>query len=178
MQEKLIKILHNFLDFSADTEGSFSIENLKSGHINDTFKVVVNAQNFILQRVNTAIFPEPLKIMENIETVANHLKPKDYKRSILAFVKTKDNTSIHFDGGDAWRLMPFIDNTYSILKVENENQAFIAAEAFGEYLSFLSDLDVSTIHTILPNFHNADFRIQQHQEARSEEHTSELQSPC
>ena len=165
MREKLIKILHNFLDFSADTEGSLSIENLKSGHINDTFKVVVNAQNFILQRVNTAIFPEPLKIMENMETVANHLKSKDYKRSILEFVKTKHNTSIHFDGGDAWRLMPFIENTYSILKVENENQAFIAAEAFGEYLSFLSDLDVSTIHTILPNFHNADFRIQQHQEA-------------
>ena len=113
MQEKLVKILHNFLDFSADTEGSVFIENLKSGHINDTFKVVVNAQNFILQRVNTAIFPEPLKIMENIETVANHLKSKDYERSILAFVKTKDNTSIHFDGGDAWRLMPFVDNTYS-----------------------------------------------------------------
>ena len=165
MQEKFVKILHNFLDFTADTEGSVSIENLKSGHINDTFKVVANEQNFILQRVNTTIFPEPVKIMENIKTVANHLKSKNYERSILTFIKTKNNTPIHFDGGDAWRLMPFIDNTYSILKVENENQAFIAAEAFGEYLSFLSDLDVNTIHTILPNFHNADFRIQQHQDA-------------
>ena len=165
MQEKLVKILHNFLDFSADTEGSLFIENLKSGHINDTFKVVVSQQNFILQRVNTAIFPEPLKIMENIEIVANHLKSKDYKRKILSFIKTKSNTAIHFDNGDAWRLMPFIDNTYSILKVENENQAFIAAEAFGEYLSFLSDLDINTVHTILPNFHNADFRIQQHKDA-------------
>lgn len=165
MQENLIKILHNFLNFSVDTEGSVFIENLKSGHINDTFKVIVNQQNFILQRVNTAIFPEPLKIMENIETVANHLKSKDYTKSILEFVKTKNNASIHFDGEDAWRLMPFIGNTYSILKVENENQAFIAAEAFGEYLNFLSDLDVNTIHTILPNFHNADFRIQQHQDA-------------
>ena len=61
--------------------------------------------------------------------------------------------------------MPFIDNTYSILKVENEQQAFVAAEAFGDYLSYLSDLDVHKIHTILPNFHNADFRIQQHQDA-------------
>ena len=119
-----------------------------------------------MQRINTAVFPEPLKIMENIETVATHLKSKSYKRSILGFVKTKDGQSLVTDTeGGVWRLVPFVGNTYSILKIENENQAFIAAEAFGEYVSYLSDLDVVKIHTIIPNFHNADFRIQQHQDA-------------
>ncbi len=166
MYGKLIPILHNFIEIDENTEGTFLIENLVSGHINQTFKVSIGDQNFILQAINTAIFPEPFKIMENIETVANHLKSKSYERHILNFIKTKNSASIAFDTeGAAWRLMPFIDNTYSILKVENEQQAFVAAEAFGEYLSYLSDLDVRKIHTILPNFHNADFRIQQHQEA-------------
>ncbi len=166
MYEKLIPILQNFIEIDQNTEGPLVIENLVSGHINQTFKVSIKGQNFILQSINTAIFSEPLKIMENIETVATHLKSKHYECAILSFIKTKNNASIVFDKeGAAWRLMPFIDNTYSILKVENEQQAFIAAEAFGEYLSYLSDLEVSKIHTILPNFHNADFRIQQHRDA-------------
>ncbi len=166
MREKLIKILKNFLEIGSDTEGSLSIETLKSGHINETFKVSIDAKNYILQRINTVIFPEPLKIMENIETVATHLKSKSYSRSILGFIKTKDGQSLVSDTeGGIWRLVPFVGNTYSILKIENENQAFTAAEAFGEYLSFLSDLDVSKIHTIIPDFHNADFRIQQHRDA-------------
>jgi hypothetical protein len=180
MRENLIKILKNFLEIGSDTEGSLSFETLKSGHINETFKVCIDTKNYILQRINTAIFPEPLKIMENIETVATHLKSRSYKRSILGFIKTKDGQSLVTDviasddfnrearsgtEGGVWRLVPFVGNTYSILKIENENQAFIAAEAFGEYVSYLSDLDVIRIHTIIPNFHNADFRIQQHQDA-------------
>lgn len=166
MYEKLIPILQNFIEIDQNTEGALVIENLVSGHINQTFKVSIKGQNFILQSINAAIFPEPLKIMENIEAVAIHLKSKDYERTILSFIKTKNNASLAFDTeGTAWRLMPFVDNSYSILSIENEQQAFVAAEAFGEYLSCLSDLEVSKIHTILPNFHNADFRIQQHRDA-------------
>jgi aminoglycoside phosphotransferase (APT) family kinase protein len=174
MRDNLNKILKNFLEIGAYTEGSLFFENLQSGHINETFKVGVDGQNYILQRINMNIFREPQKIMENIETVATHLKSKSYPRSILDFVKTKLGQSlvekgvengVYTEGSSVWRLMPFVDNSYSILKIDNEQQAFIAAEAFGEYMSYLSDLDVAKIHTILPNFHNADFRIQQHRDA-------------
>jgi thiamine kinase-like enzyme len=181
MREKNLEILENFLEIGAYTEGSLVFETLQSGHINETFKVTVADKNYILQRINTNVFPEPQKIMENIETVATHLKSKSYPRSILGFVKTKSGQSLVETGvengvytdlsrdnrerSSVWRLMPFVENSYSILKIETEQQAFIAAESFGEYISYLSDLDVSKIHTILPNFHNADFRIQQHQDA-------------
>jgi serine/threonine protein kinase len=174
MREKISQILGNFFEKGAYTEGSLFFETLQSGHINETFKVGIGSENYILQRINTNIFPEPQKIMENIETVANHLKSKDYPRSILSFIKTKSEQSlvensvekgVYTEGSSVWRLMPFVDNSYSILKIETEQQAFIAAEAFGEYAHYLSDLDVQKIHTILPNFHNADFRIQQHRDA-------------
>ncbi|MDZ7878389.1 MAG: aminoglycoside phosphotransferase family protein [Saprospiraceae bacterium] len=162
MYEKLIPILQNFLD----TEGGVFFETIQSGHINETYKVTIGKTHYILQRINTHIFPEPQKIMENIETVAHHLKSKNYTRSVLDFVKTQNNQSWAKDTeGGAWRLLRYVENTYSILKIETEQQAFTAAKAFGEYISYLSDLDVSKIHTILPNFHNADFRIQQHRDA-------------
>ena len=179
MKKEIQNIVQNFLD----TEGSqFDVEVLKSGHINDTFKVSLEKEHkikhFIVQKLNTSIFPEPQKIMENIETVAQHLTSKGYEKAILACLKTKKGEYFYQDteGGNLtgfWRMIPFIENTYSILKVENVNQAFEAAKAFGEYLKYLEDLDVSKIHTIIPNFHNAAFRAQQFREALKNKPTEE-----
>ena len=179
MKENIQNIAQNFLN----TEGyQFSAEVLKSGHINDTFKVSIekgtSIEHFIVQRLNTTIFPEPQKIMENIETVAQHLTSKGYEKAILSCLKTKKGDYFYqnTEGGNSkgfWRMIPFIENTYSILKVENENQAFEAAKAFGEYLKYLVDLDISKIHTIIPNFHNAPFRVQQFKEALKNKPTEE-----
>lgn len=190
MKKDIQNIAQNFLD----TEGSqFDVEVLKSGHINDTFKVSLEKEHkikhFIVQKLNTSIFPEPEKIMQNIETVAQHLTSKGYEKAILSCLKTKKGEYFHQDTDERgsrhealhqgsistgfWRMIPFIENTYSILKVENENQAFEAAKAFGEYLKYLVDLDTSKIHTIIPNFHNAAFRVQQFREALKNKPTGE-----
>lgn len=162
-------ILKNFIN----TEGvSISTETLKSGHINDTYKVTVNpldntnAQDtYILQRVNAQIFTEPQKIMSNIEQVALHLRAKNYPQHILSCIKTREGENFHHNTEGYWRMIPYISNTYSIIKAENESQAYEAAWAFGEYLNYLNDIDVSKIETIIPNFHNAPFRIMQFNEA-------------
>ena len=172
MENKIKNIIAKFVKMPSNTEGVvFKFEKLKSGHINDTFKVEISdalnpPKNYILQNINTNIFIEPMKIMQNIETVAKHLKSQDYTKEILSCLKTLDGNFLYTDENNRiWRVLPFIENTYSILKVENENQAFEAAKAFGEYARFLSDLEVSKIETIIPNFHNADFRIQQFNDA-------------
>ncbi len=164
--------LNNTIKMFLNTESlgaSVSIETLKSGHINDTFKVDIQSHNsvdsYILQRVNHHIFTEPLKIMENIENVALHLQSKGYPKPILSCLKTLKGDYFHQNTEGYWRMIPFINNTYSILKAENDNQAFQAAKAFGEYSRYLNDIDVKKIHTIIPNFHNAAFRISQFHDA-------------
>ena len=179
----MIKDIQNIVRNFLDTEGSkFHAEVLKSGHINDTFKVSLengsSIEHFIVQKLNTSIFPEPQKIMENIDTVARHLTSKGYEKAVLSCLKTQKGDYFHrnTEGGNItgfWRMIPFIENTYSILKVENEHQAFEAAKAFGEYLRYLVDLDISKIHTIIPNFHNAAFRAQQFREALKNKPTDE-----
>jgi Ser/Thr protein kinase RdoA (MazF antagonist) len=49
------------------------------------------------------------------------------------------------------------------LAVQHPKIAQQAAAAFGEYARFLSDFPTDTIQTILPNFHQLDFRILQFQ---------------
>ncbi len=166
--------LNNIIKMFLNTEGvSISIETLKSGHINDTFKVDIKSHNleesYILQRVNHHIFTEPVKIMENIENVALYLQSKGYPKPILSCLKTLKGDYFHQNTEGYWRMIPFINNTYSILKAENDNQAYQAAKAFGEYSRYLNDIDVKKIHTIIPNFHNADFRISQFYDALKSE---------
>ena len=49
-----------------------------TGHINDTHYVAIytpegKRREFMFQRVNTAVFTEPLKIMFNISKITDHL---------------------------------------------------------------------------------------------------------
>ena len=46
-----------------------------NGHINDTFLVVAE-RRYILQRMNTNVFPHPEELMENIIGVTEHIRRK------------------------------------------------------------------------------------------------------
>jgi thiamine kinase-like enzyme len=179
-------ILQNFLDTEG---GDILIETLHSGHINHTFKVCLpDGSAYILQNINTAVFQYPDRIMANVEIVAQHLQAKAYPQAILQFLKTKTGDrffempkAVAQNGvskgteKQVWRLCPFIPNTYSILTAASPQQAFDAAAAFGAYFAYLSDLDTSKIQTVIPNFHNPDFRIQEYRTAFLQKETPSLE---
>jgi Phosphotransferase enzyme family len=166
----LTSILSEFLN----VEGSnVQFKTLTSGHINKTVEATLSYPthevSYILQRINTDIFPKPQDIMENIETVAKHLEAKNYPRPILKCMPLLENNGFLVENDSklenteegTWRVVYAIENSFSILTVDNLEQAYDAAFAFGEYGRYLSDLDVSKIHTIIPRFHDADLRIEQ-----------------
>ena len=55
-----------------------SVEPLGSGLINDTFKVVTegSAPDYVLQRINNAIFKDVSLLQHNIEAVTGHIRAK------------------------------------------------------------------------------------------------------
>jgi thiamine kinase-like enzyme len=187
-------ILKKYLNL---TSAKVSFQTLTSGHINKTVEATLSypthTVSYILQRINTDIFPKPQDIMENIETVAKHLEAKNYPRPILKCMPLLDNNGFlvkidsklktqnlsankagsklentegplpkqNTENEGTWRVVYTIENSFSILIVDNTEQAYDAAFAFGEYGRNLSDLEVSKIHTIIPRFHDADLRIEQ-----------------
>ena len=57
--------------------GSFiSAERYGTGHINDTYRMFTAGGCYILQRINTAIFREPEKLMDNFVRVSRHIESK------------------------------------------------------------------------------------------------------
>lgn len=145
----------------AATEGG-QIAPLHNGLINKTFKVInPKGEKYLLQKVNTQIFEAPDSIAENVENIARHLKSKQYVKKIVEFVPNTVGRPTTWHEGEAWRLSYFFEGTQTFLTAQNPHIAQAAAAGFGEYARFLSDFPTEQIHTILPNFHNIDFRILQ-----------------
>ncbi len=146
-----------------------------SGHINDTFRFSIEengeAHFYVLQRINHEVFKEPEKVMDNIQTIALFLKGgkklsssfhpfTGYPKKVLSPIPTTEGKLFFKDDSNLyWRIFPYIQNSYSIETVQTEEQAYLAASAFGEYLNALKTLNVESLHYTIPNFHNGVRRL-------------------
>lgn len=149
------------------------VKPLGEGLINDTFKVYVKGYEnpkYVLQRINNAIFQDVELLQNNIEKVTNHIRKKlidknvaDVERKVLRFIKTNDDKNYHFDGEKYWRLMLFIDDSYTYQAVTPE-YSYTAGLAFGDFQSMLADIEDDLGETI-PSFHNIELRLSQLREA-------------
>lgn len=61
------------------------------GHINVTFLINTDQHRYILQKMNTDIFPDTVHLMRNIELVTAYLRSKN--QETLDIVPTKDGAS-------------------------------------------------------------------------------------
>lgn len=132
------------------------IQPLGNGLINDTFLVMTASAPFVLQRINTAVFPEPARIMANLLALNRHLAQKDaaaVKLQIPAVLPTIDDGYYHEQHGDYWRALRFIANTESLEAITSSHDARQAGFALGHFHRLLSDLDPGILHDTLPGFH-------------------------
>ena len=148
------------------------IQPFGTGHINDTCCAVFDQAGcpvrYVLQRINHNIFPEPSKLMENVERVTSHIRAKlqasnasDISRKVLTVIPTADGSSYCQDAdGNYWRMYFLIEKarTYDVL--ESLDQAYEAARAFGEFQSLLADLPQPPLFETIKDFHNGPKRYQ------------------
>ena len=143
-----------------------------NGHIHDTYAASFDCGNcknyrYILQRINTHIFTEPVKVMENIEKVTSHLRNKiiaqggDPDRETLTLVPAVDGRSYFMDEvGGTWRATILIEGAQTYQAIKDHALYNNAARAFGRFQKHLADFPAGDLHIILPNFHNTPWRLQ------------------
>ena len=147
-----------------------------TGNINDTYQVTYDQGgtrlHYALQRINRTVFKEPAKVMENVDRVTRHILNKIRANNLLTRKRTirllysRDGKPYAVDkDGEYWRMYIFVERarTYDVL--ENTDQAFKAARAFGEFQGDMVDLPGGRLHETIPNFHNTPMRFEQLQEA-------------
>ncbi|MBR3965663.1 MAG: aminoglycoside phosphotransferase family protein [Clostridia bacterium] len=161
-EQKLYDLLSKF-DLEADPKG-VKVVPYGGGHINSTFLVDTDPK-YILQKINTHVFPYPVELMRNIELVTEHLTKKmvaageDASMGTYRVVKAKDgNNHIKDDDGSFYRVITFID-AVSHEKVDDPTELYRAAKVYGKFQKMLSDFDANELFEVIPMFHHTPNRM-------------------
>ena len=142
-----------------------------NGNVNDTFQLTFDQGGvrlrYILQRINSNVFKQPVKVMENVARVTGHILKKiraahaETRKRTLRLLKAHDDRPYAFDDmGNCWRAYVFVEHARAYEVLDTPEQAFSVAYGFGEFQAQLADLS-GRLHETIPDFHNTPKRIAQ-----------------
>ena len=174
-KEKLIGIAKNF---KIDGE-IIDIQKCVSGHINKTYAITYRESNeenkkYILQYVNTRVFPNLPELMSNINKVTKFMYKKAEEkgeckdRLTINIIDTIDNNPNALYN-KSWRMEDFIDNTKTYLTTDSLDIIEEAGKAAGKFQKYLNGFPAEDLYEIIPKFHYTPNRVKQLNEAISSE---------
>ena len=158
------------------------IQPLGKGLINDTLLVKTDGpDNYVLQKINHAIFKDVDLLQHNIDCATAHIRRKlagdpDIERKVLRFLPCKETGKTYWtDGNTYWRLSVFIKDAFTYETV-NPQYSYSAGKAFGHFEAMLADIP-DTLGETIPDFHNMELRARQLHEAVSANRAGRMAEP-
>ena len=98
-----------------------SLKQIGNGHINGTYSLVTDEDGrpavYVVQRINHYVFKDPVRLMENVKNVTDHMRAKYIKmginpqRLVLEFMASMDGSCCFIDNGEYFRCYRFIDGS-------------------------------------------------------------------
>jgi len=165
--ENIKEIIKNF-EFVGEFD---SVEELTAGNINNTYKLNYRAADgtmnmYVLQRINTNVFKDPVGLMNNVKLVTEHIAAAMKEqgiysnRRVLTFIPAKNGTWLYEDAeGGFWRADIFIDNATAHNFISDPKHFYESGRGFGEFQKYLFDFPAEKLVETIPNFHNTKARF-------------------
>lgn len=155
--KEALTALHNFSIAQRD----YTLRPINQGFINDTYLVSKKKDPlYILQRINTTVFPNVKGIMGNVDNALEFLRSKDYHS--ITLVRTLTADSYYTDPAEgAWRLMTYIPDSTAY---DTTTEVAVASEAgliIGTFHRLLLDAPLDDFVDIIPGFHDLNLREDQ-----------------
>ncbi|MBQ8319926.1 MAG: aminoglycoside phosphotransferase family protein [Clostridia bacterium] len=133
-----------------------SITPYGEGHINQTFLVTTDQKRYILQKMNTRVFPDSDGLMKNICAVTEHLRTRGVET--LEVIKTKAGEA-YLKGEECFRVYAFIEDTVTYQTVSDKQVFENSGKAFGEFQNYLAEFDASVLTETIARFHDTPKRF-------------------
>ena len=151
------------------------IKPLGNGLINDTLLVKTDGpDDYVLQRINNAIFQDVELLQHNIDCATAHIRRKG--QMSLTFIPCREIGKTYWtDGKEYWRVSIFIKNALTFETV-NPEYSYYAGKAFGAFEAMLSDIP-DTLGETIPDFHNMELRARQLHEAVKADKSGRMAEP-
>lgn len=134
------------------------IEPYGEGHINLTLLVTTDKKRYIMQKMNTNVFPDTDGLMANICGVTEYLGKLGVET--LCVIPTLDGKSYLADETGKYRVYDFIENTVTYQKVANKEVFKNSGAAFGEFQNHLAGFDASKLTEVIKRFHDTPNRFE------------------
>ena len=166
-----INELQKIIDQFAIQGNVIKITQINKGYINRTYYIETLSEHghvhkYTLQRINTNVFPDVDALMENFRLTTDHLYGKlrlpgrHVRGSVHSLRSTKDGRPYLHDDSGCWRMLTFFDGVYSLDIPDTPETFYHAGIAFGRFVKEMSDVEISKVKEVIPNFHNTLSRYQ------------------
>jgi len=138
------------------TDATVSVRPLGKGLINETFRVDAPAGTFVLQCINTHVFPDPSGIMANLGRLeALQGMALELGLRLPRLITADDGSMLLRDGrGKQWRLMEYIANSRALTRIDNPTQAREIGRVLGAFHRLTAALDPDQVAVTLAGFHD------------------------
>ena len=145
---------------------------INAGNINNTYRLIYRLpdgakKEYLLQRINTYVFKDPVGVMRNIDLITRHIENAyrargvDSERRVLRVIPTREGGLFYRTEDDGyWRAYNFITNATAYDRIENAADFREAARGFGEFQRLLSDFPANELVETIPGFHHTARRFE------------------
>lgn len=132
-----------------------AIRPLGRGLINDTFAVAASGQGYVLQRINSHVFPDPEQIMANLLALTELLDRADGADvRIPRLILTQEGAPLTRDEtGEPWRMMELIADTRTLTRLESAEEAEAVGHVLGTFHRAAARLPLERFGLSLPGLH-------------------------
>lgn len=166
-----INELQNIVEQFAIRGEMTSIRQINKGYINRTYRVETlsdrgHVHKYTLQRINTNVFPDVDALMDNFKLTTRrlygrlHLPGRHKRGTVPLFRPTRDGRSYLRDSSGCWRMLIYFDGVYSLDIPDSPESFYYAGCSFGSFMKEMSDVDITEVKEVIPNFHNTRVRYQ------------------
>ncbi|MEM7699553.1 MAG: aminoglycoside phosphotransferase family protein [Verrucomicrobiota bacterium] len=139
---------------------------LGSGNVNDTYRAVLRTtfseEQFVLQKINQAVFKDPAAVMSNMKAVTLHAHQRIEAEAAAAdriwqlprVIPSREGLDFVVDDeGEYWRGLSMISSATNYERVEQPEHAKEAGRVLGHFQRIISDFPVAQLKDTLPGFH-------------------------
>lgn len=126
------------------------------GHINVTFLVTTDKKCYIMQKMNTKVFPDPDGLMRNVCGVTEYLKSHGVETLNVVPLR---NGEVYSKGDECFRVYDFIENTVTYQQAKDREVFKNVGRAFGEFQNKLAGFDASKLTETISRFHDTPKRF-------------------
>lgn len=132
------------------------IRPLGRGLINLTYRVRAGGRDWVLQRINGAVFAHPERIMGNLQVLDEYRgKAAQLGLRLPELVPGRDGEPFFRDAqGALWRLMELIAETRGLRRLASSHQARQVGSVLGRFHRFAADLPRDRLQVSVPDFHH------------------------